>query len=353
MAKESAMTYQVGIIGCGKPWRSEGATGFGMSNAHARGYNASPDCKIVALADISEENASAFQAQNGGDRIYTNYHEMLAQEQLDIVSISTWPHLHAEMVIAAAEAGVKAIHCEKPMAPTYGEARRMVAVCEANGVQLTFNHQRRFGLPFRKAKELLKSGAIGNLERLEATCDNLFDWGTHWFDMLCYYNDECDLDWVIGQIDARGSKRIFGVLIESQGISQFKYKNGVMGLLTTGDGADRRLSNRLIGSDGLIDLVHEQGWQLRMWGRGDAGWRTIETGETVGDLEYVQRGVLDLVDALKTGREPELSGRRALRATELIFATYESSRRRGRVDLPLEIEDSPLVSMVEAGEIPM
>jgi hypothetical protein len=56
--------------------------------------------------------------------------------------------------------------------------------------------------------------------------------------------------------------------------------------------------------------------------------------------------VLDLVDALKTGREPELSGARALRATELIFATYESSRWRGRVDLRLEIEDSPLLAML-------
>ena len=71
--------YQVGIIGCGRPLRTEGATGFGMSNAHAQGYNTSPDCKIVALADISEENAKAFQERNGGDRIYTDYHEMLAK----------------------------------------------------------------------------------------------------------------------------------------------------------------------------------------------------------------------------------------------------------------------------------
>jgi UDP-N-acetylglucosamine 3-dehydrogenase len=56
--------------------------------------------------------------------------------------------------------------------------------------------------------------------------------------------------------------------------------------------------------------------------------------------------VLDLVDALKTGREPELSGRRALRTTEVIFATYESSRRRARIDLPLQIDDSPLIDML-------
>ena len=144
--------YRVGIIGCGRPWKSEGASGFGMGHAHARGYAASPEATIVALADLSEENARAFQAEHGGEQIYQDYREMLAHAKLDIVSICTWPHLHAEMVIAAAEAGVKAIHCEKPMAPTFGEARRMAAACQQHGAQLTFNHQRRFGKVFQKAR---------------------------------------------------------------------------------------------------------------------------------------------------------------------------------------------------------
>lgn len=344
------MSYQVGIIGCGKPWRSDGATGFGMSHAHAEGYNASPDCKIAALADIVPENAQAFQARHGGDRLYTDYHAMLAQEKLDIVSISTWPHLHAPMVIDCANAGVKAIHCEKPMAPTYGDAKRMVEACEKNGVQLTFNHQRRFGRPFRKAKELLKAGAIGELQKLEATCDNLIDWGTHWFDMLNFFNDETPVEWVLGQLDARGSKKVFGMWVEGQGMSWFHYQNGVSGLLQTGHGTGGKALIRLTGSDGLIEVG---GWPtlVRLLNKESGGWATIEHGETQGDLEWVSRGVLDLVDALKNKREPELSGRRALRATELIFSSYESSRRRGRVDLPLTIDDSPFLSMVESGTV--
>ena len=57
------------------------------------------------------------------------------------------------------------------------------------------------------------------------------------------------------------------------------------------------------------------------------------------------------IDGLKKGREPELSGRRVLQATELVFATYESSRRRGRVVLPLEIDDSPFLSTVESSAL--
>ncbi len=151
--------YRVGIIGTGKPWRSAGATGFGMAHMHARGYRAAPDAHLVALADLNLDHARAFQEQHGGDAVYQNYREMLAKERLDIVSICTWPHLHAEMVIACAEAGVRAVHCEKPMAPSFDEAKRMVAVCEAGGTQLTFNHQRRFGAPFRAARDLLRAGA--------------------------------------------------------------------------------------------------------------------------------------------------------------------------------------------------
>ncbi|SVD21391.1 uncharacterized protein METZ01_LOCUS374245, partial [marine metagenome] len=61
--------------------------------------------------------------------------------------------------------------------------------------------------------------------------------------------------------------------------------------------------------------------------------------------------VIDLVDAVKDSREPELAGRKALQATELIFSTYESSRRRGKVTLPLDVDDSALISMLETGAI--
>lgn len=343
--------YRVGIIGCGRPRATTGATGFGMSHYHAQGYNQSPDARLVALADINLDNARAFQAEHGGEQLYDDYHQMLAEADLDIVSICTWPHLHAEMVIAAAAAGVQAIHCEKPMAPTYGEAVRMVEACAQQGVQLTFNHQRRFAAPFRRARALLQAGEIGALQRMEGACSNLFDWGTHWFDMFFFFNDETPAEWVIGQIDGRDSKRIFGALVEGQGLSWCHFANGVQGLLTTGHGTEN-LFIRLLGEEGIIEVGLSRENPLRVLGQSEHGWRFVDTGETIHGLEFVQRGVLDLIDALKTGREPELSGQRALRATELIFATYESSRQRGRIDLPLTVEDSPLLDLVETGAIP-
>jgi predicted dehydrogenase len=66
----------------------------------------------------------------------------------------------------------------------------MVAVCKEHNAQVSFNHQRRSAKPFRRAKGLLGGGAIGRLTLEEASAPNLYDWGTHWFDMMCFYNND-------------------------------------------------------------------------------------------------------------------------------------------------------------------
>ena len=101
---------------------------------------------------------------------------MLAETHPDIVSVCVPPGLHADIVIDCARTGVpEAIHCEKPMAKTWSDCREMVEVCEAEGVQLSFNHQKRFAGPVREAKWLLDDGAIGELERLEFGEEHLCD----------------------------------------------------------------------------------------------------------------------------------------------------------------------------------
>ena len=348
--------YKVGIIGCGRPRKAAGATGFGMAHAHAAGYEASPDAEIVAVADINPKNLAAFCTEHHIAHGYLSAADMFENEDLDIVSICLWPHLHAPMTLQAVAAGVKAIHCEKPMATTYGDAQKMVEVCAANNISLTFNHMRRFGAPFRQAKALLDAGAIGELERLEAFTANLYDWGTHWFDMLFMYNDETPVEWVIAQLDPRGGRMLFGTLLESQGLSQFKYQNGVMGLMVTGYGQQNVKStdcaHRLIGTKGVIEVGVSHAVPVRLRNAASGGvWRTIAVEGGMHDQDLHAQAVLDLIDALNNQREPELSGKRALQTTELIFASYESSRRRARVDLPLDIRDSPYRAMINHGDI--
>jgi len=342
--------FRVVIIGCGRSTRTPGAKGHGISHAHVQGYQASEGCKVVACADIVEDYAAAYAALYKLPKYYLDYKEMVAKEKPDIVSISTWPGLHAEMVIHCTKAGVKAIHCEKPMAPTFGEARKMKEVCEEAGVQLTFNHQRRFERQYSLARKLVNQGVIGKLRRIEVGCGNLFDWGTHWFDMMNFYNNDIPAEWVIGQIDSRTPSEAFGVQMENQGIAHIRYANGVYGLMLSGYGHTIWAEHRLLGAEGYLEVEMPV---VRVRGKGDKEMRTITFPEEkhIGAWSAVTFGIQDVIHCLRTGREPELSARKAFAATEFIFATYESSRRRGRVDLPLAIEDNPLHAMLAAGEI--
>ena len=116
----------------------------------------------------------------------------------------------------------------------------------------------------------------------------------------------------------------------------------MQGLLLTRHGDGQPASNTLIGTAGMIEVV-AGATSIRVWGKGDTDWRDVQIAQELGENlgEVVGQGVLDMIEALKTHREPELSARHALHATELIFATYESSRRGARIDFPLEGLASP------------
>ena len=331
---------RVGLIGCG-----------GRGRQHATGYAASDKVEMVTCADPSPKALGEMSKSFGVSKGYADYREMLEKEKLDVVSICLWIPLHLEATLAAAEAGVKLINAEKPMAPTWGDAVCMYEACEKAGIVMTLSHQRRFAAQFIRARQLAQEGAIGQLQRLEGFCSNLFDWGTHWFDMLFFYNEQEPVEWVMGQIDVAEERTIFGTPIETHGMSYYRCRNGVSGLLVTGDDHGGGCQNRLLGSDGIIEVGGAA--PLRVLRLGASDWETIDLTKVVlaGSENATVCYILDSIDAFLDGREPELSSRKALMATELIFATYESARRRARVHLPLEIDDSPLLSMLESGEV--
>jgi predicted dehydrogenase len=355
--KEQRMDkYRVGIIGCGDNTKKKGPMGYAMAWQHGAAYEKLADkCEIVSCADISEKNAKAFAERFGVKSIYSDYKEMLAEEGLDIVSICTWMRLHAEMTIAAAESGVKAIHCEKPMATTWGDAKHMAQVCQDRGVQLTFNHQRRFGAPFVMGKKMLKAGEIGELRILQYGCGNLYDTGTHFIDMLSFFNDETPVKWVIAQIDYKEPNLVFGADHEGQVWASWEYANGVMGMAASGPSAPIiGAMNRIVGTAGVIEIgvASQNQLPLRIKRDGQTDWEIVDTkGESIHGPGFIDRAIADIVDALASERESQLSARRALIATEIIFACWESSRRRGRVDLPLDVDDNALEAMIKAGQI--
>ena len=328
----------VGIIGCG-----------GRGDGHALGYSLSDAVKLTACSDIHEPASRRLAEAYGIERTYTDYVEMLRQEDLDIVSMCLWPERHAEAVLACLETPTppRLINAEKPMAPTYGECVRMHEACRDAGVMLTFSHQRRFGPHFSKARDLIAAGAIGTLQRLEMDCSNLLDWGTHWFDMMQFYNDDLEPDWVMGQIACVADSLVFGARIETAGIAYIKWPNQVTGILTTGHGTGAPTPIRIVGSEGMIDVDHGK---TRMLAAGRS-WEPVEVEPMHVPGGDTSLHILDSIECALTGRESILCSANALRATQLIFATYESARRRARVLLPLKTSDSALLTMLDKGEM--
>ena len=326
-----------------------------MAWQHANGYKALDSCELVACADIVQENAGAFAEAHAIPGVYTDYKRMLQAEALDMVSICTWMHLHEPMALDAIAAGVRAIHCEKPMADTWGGARRMAAAAEAAGVQLTFNHQRRYGEPFIMAKRLLDDGAIGQLVRQECGAGNLYDTGTHFIDMFSFFQGEVPAKWVICQVDYRTESLVFGSHNENQQVLLTEYANGVFGLVMTGaPGGSNPVGcvSKLVGTEGVVEVGCADGASIRYSLAGEKDWTVPDTGgASIHGPDFIERALADVVGCLEAGRKCQLDASNALIATEIIFGGYESSRCRGRVDFPLEIEDNPLAAMVATGDL--
>lgn len=188
---------------------------------------------------------------------------------------------------------------------------------------------------------------MGDLIRIEGYTANMFDMGTHRFDRMFFYNNDQPVEWVIGQINCAEEHAVFDVPVETHGVSLVGWKNGVTGLLVTG--LPNTLQDRLIGSDGIIE--NSTRTKVRMLRKGDSDWIVPKFQPVDLPGRETTLYIEDAITWLETGKESRTSSRKALQATEVIFATYESSRRRARVELPLAIEDSPLLNMLESGEI--
>jgi predicted dehydrogenase len=134
---------RAGVIGCGS-----------ISKNHVKGYLNCGRYDLVALSDLNESAMEDMDRMHGiTTNHYTDAREMMARENLDVVSICTWHSGHAPWTIAVSNFKPKAILCEKPMADTLGKAEQMLVSCRRNGVKLVIGHQRRFLPSYTLAKE--------------------------------------------------------------------------------------------------------------------------------------------------------------------------------------------------------
>ncbi len=332
-------THRVAIIGCG-----------GRARAHVPALLADGRAKIVALADVKRDAAEAMNADFALEAaVYADHREMLARERPDVVVSCLWTPLHLPVFRDCVEAGVLAVLSEKPMAPTWGECREIARLAETGWVQLTFCHQRRFAPGNLLVRRLIAEGLLGELERMELySPPNLLDCGTHTFDQALSFNGETPAKWALGGVDTSQMLNWFGVAAEGMAVGTVVFENGVRASLQVG-GPDMDLWGgvRVTGRDGFLEVTWDG--QIR---RGvvyaDPSWRPPDFAD---DPEAPMQGVVSsALDCLASGAEPELSYQKALRASEIIFALYESVRRHARVELPLtDVDDNPFLTLLADG----
>jgi predicted dehydrogenase len=153
--KPSADALRVGIVG------------LGIGRHHLRAYQQIPGVEVVAAADVDAERLQAVAGASGVPHLYEDYAPLVANEDVDAVSVCTPNYLHAPVTIAALEHG-KHVLCEKPLARTVEEGRAMVAAAREAGrvLKVVFNHRERGDV--QVLKRAIEAGTLGRIYHAKA-----------------------------------------------------------------------------------------------------------------------------------------------------------------------------------------
>lgn len=330
----------IAIIGCG---RSQGGKeGFGIAYQHANAWrNADPTCRILAV-DINKDNLETFAKEFNlpQEDLFLSTQALYESVKPNVVSVCTWPGLHAGMVMEAAKAGVKTILCEKPMALNMLEVNQMLAVCKENGTQLAVTHQRRFNPYFLAVKDLFQQDTLKGPFVLEFRVSDGWDilsWTTHWFDQANFLLDRTP-DWVLAGLDFSAERR-YGHAVENASVVLAQYGEH-QAMFITGPDHAHPFPLVIRGQNGFVQVFEYQP-------------ATLFTPEKVGplteafDIENLyQQGfdaiIKDIDESLKNNRPLRYSATDYAPATEIAYAVHESARTQKKITLPLEAQYAPL-----------
>lgn len=200
---------RIGIIGCG-----------GIANGkHLPSLKALNRADIVAFCDLIPERAEKAAKEYGTPdaKVYTDYHELLKDESIDVCYVLTPNRSHADISIDALHAG-KHVMCEKPMAKTAADARRMVEAAKETGKKLTIGYQHRQKPASKYVKSCIERGDLGEiyyakalairrrgtpnwgvfLNEYEQGGGPLIDIGTHSLDLTLYLMNNYKPKMVVG-----------------------------------------------------------------------------------------------------------------------------------------------------------
>ena len=340
----------IGIIGCGKIAQVR----------HIPEYAENPDVKLAAFFSPNRARAQE-QADKYGGKVYDTAEALLADPEIDAVSICAANYAHAELSIQALNAG-KHVLCEKPMATTLADCEAMVECAKKNGKFLMIGHNQRLAKAHMEAKRLIDEGLIGDIitfrtsfghggpetwsispgknvwffDKKKAAMGVMADLGVHKTDLIQYLTGQRVVRTTarLVTLDKRGEDgELIGV--DDNAVCIYEMSGGAFGTMTaswTYYGAEDN-STVLYGTKGIMRIYDDPAHSIVV--------KLADGQEQVYDVEQIQTndnqtksGVIDLwVDCLKNNRAPEISGESALYAMRAVFASIESSQTGKTVEI--------------------
>lgn len=341
---------RIGILGCGKIAQVR----------HIPEYAENPDCELAAFYNPTRKRAEDMAAKYGG-KVYDTPEELLADPEIDAVSVCAANYAHAELAIKAMRAG-KDVLCEKPMAVTLEDCEAMVSTAKETGRTLMIAHNQRFAKAHVKAKALIDAGTIGRIvtfrttfghggpetwsinpgkntwffDKSKAAMGAMADLGVHKTDLIHYLTGERVVRTTarVATLDKRGENgELIGV--DDNAVCIYEMTGGIVGTMTaswTFYGAEDN-STVLYGTKGIMRIYDDPAHSIVV---------TLADGtREMYDVEQIQTndnqtksGVIDAwIDCLKNHTVPAVTGEDALYAMRAVFASLRSSELGTAVEI--------------------
>jgi predicted dehydrogenase len=320
-------------------------TGY-ISKIHAAAAQAQSDTELVAVVNHRPESMAAFAAEFGISRQYANVSELLNEDQVDVLIVSTPNYLHASETIAALKAGVQ-VMVEKPMALNAAEAEAMLAASRTSGALLMVAHCWRFDPEVLWLKAQVEQGRLGRIIRTKG-CGVHANWGPGgWFTQKKFAGGGALADMGIHALDtarfllgdpepvsvyARIGTHYRDFDVDDTGVIWVNWDNGATSYLESGwwqphmDGPEA--STQLYGTAGFgqvfpTRLLLPQADQSEVE-EIDPGFPPVRDPHCPQSMYDTQMAYF--LECIRTGQEPSPGGAEGLLNMRALDAAYKSAK---------------------------
>lgn len=332
------------------------------ANLHAKALVTTGRVEIAAVTSTTEASRDSFAARWGA-RSYPSVEQMLAVEELDLVTLALPNCFHADAAVAAARAGAHVI-CEKPLALNLHDADRMLAAAREAGVILFYGEELCFAPQYRRVKTLIRDGAFGTVFSLthherhsgphaEWFYDPELSGGGALLDMACHGIELCrwllDKEPVTSVFCRLGTFRYRDAAVEDHAVVSLRFASGTIatieGSWAVSGGIDERLE--VLGDGGSIVADLARGSAILAHSERGVDYASEKADDMVG-WSYVSyeeawhwgwlhefAHVVDCVEGLAEPEETGLDGRATL---EIVMAAYRSAATGAAVELPFDTD---------------